>query len=141
MSAYSCNALFGVMLTASSPGATVVTSAPIGAGAPTRRARRGGESIWASSTRRPARTAARARVAANVVRPTPPLPETTTKRRSRSWAAAMSEVVEQPEAGAQARAEQVQLAPVVGGEGGDAEGAGVVQLGPQVEALLADGDI
>src|SRR5438046_2116735 len=129
MIAYSCSALFVVMLTANRPPPTAVTSVPIASLMPNSRASRGGESICARSTRRPLRAAARARAAANVVRPTPPLPDTTTNRRSSSdLAASMSEVVAQPEAGGEAIAEYLQAAAIVGREGWGAEEAGVVEI-------------
>ena len=70
------------MFTPSMPGASVVTDGPSGSRCPNRRPIRSVAAAAASSTRFPFEAATRASVAATVVRPTPPLPETTMKRRS-----------------------------------------------------------
>ena len=76
MRPYSCSELAGVMLTPSMPGASVVIEGPSGWLCPNMRPSRSVAAAAASSTRFPAAAAARASVAATVVRPTPPLPET-----------------------------------------------------------------
>src|SRR6185436_19954858 len=115
-----------VMLTASRPSDTAVTSAPMPPAWPSRRPSRSGESIWATSTRLPACTAARASAAATVVRPTPPFPERMRKRRWKRELMSLEAVLHLEPCG-QPIAEQVQPLAPLGGEG-RLEEVGVVEL-------------
>ena len=88
MTPYSRSATSGVMLTAHRLLSTGCTSTKFWV-TPNRRGRRSFDLVWAKSTRLPRRAAANARAQATVVRPTPPLPAMTSKRRSnkvgRAW--------------------------------------------------------
>src|SRR4051812_19252682 len=131
---YWCRAWRAFMLTASRPSETGVTSGPMPAWCPSRRPRRSGESIWASSTRLPAWTAARASAAATVVRPTPPLPDRMKSRRSRRLS--ILEPVLEPQADGDPRPEDVHVGAVLGVQRQPAERQHQLRVHPEGDVRL-----